>query len=90
MTGTFGGALEARKIPASDGRLTAEGVGEVEVDGKVLVIKRIHITYRLAVDADADRDAVERAHTSHPERCPVYRSIHPQIEVTTELELSTA
>jgi uncharacterized OsmC-like protein len=88
MTGTFGGALEARKIPASDGRLTAEAVGDIEVDGKVLVIKRIHISYRLIIDADVDRDAVERAYTSHPERCPVYRSIHPQIEVTTALDLS--
>ena len=30
MLGTFGGALEARKIDASDGRLTAEVRGEIE------------------------------------------------------------
>ena len=87
MTGTFGGALEARRIPAGDGRLTSTAVGEIERDGTVLVVARVHITYRLAVDADADRAAVERAYSHHPTRCPVYRSIHPQITVTTELDL---
>jgi uncharacterized OsmC-like protein len=65
-------------------------VGEIEVEDGVLVIKRIHVTYHLLVDPDADADRVERAFGSHPPRCPVYRSIHPQIEVTTSLELSTA
>jgi uncharacterized OsmC-like protein len=90
MTGTFGGALEARSIPASDGRLTSTAVGEVEVDGKVLVLRRVHITYRLRLDEDADRAAVDRAYEAHPPRCPVYRSINPQIEVTTDLELDDA
>ena len=30
MLGTFGGALEARKIDASGGRLTADVRGEIE------------------------------------------------------------
>jgi hypothetical protein len=30
MVGTFGGALEARQIDASDGKLTADVTGEVE------------------------------------------------------------
>jgi uncharacterized OsmC-like protein len=88
MTGTFGGALEARNIPAGDGRLSCEAVGEVERDGKVLVLKRIHLTYTLAVESGADRAAIDRAMDSHPERCPVYRSIHPQIRITTSLEVA--
>ncbi len=43
MMGTFGGALEARKIDASEGRLTADVVGEVEKEEGVLVIRRIHV-----------------------------------------------
>lgn len=51
------------------------------------MIKRIHVHYRLRVDSDADRDKIQRAFEHHPPRCPVYRSLHPQIVCTTELEL---
>lgn len=54
----------------------------------MLVVKRIHVAYRLEVDADTDRAVVERVHGLHQERCPVARSIHPQIEVSTSLELA--
>lgn len=53
----------------------------------MLVIKRIAVTYHLAIDPDADVDKVDRAFKAHPPRCPVYRSIHPQIQVSTALEL---
>jgi uncharacterized OsmC-like protein len=64
-------------------------VGDIEDDGGVLVVKRIHVTYRLTIDADADRAKIDRAFQHHPSRCPVYRSIHPQIAVSTSLELDT-
>lgn len=51
------------------------------------MLKRIHVTYRLQVDAGTDREAVERVHGFHAQACPVYRSIHPQIDCTTSLEL---
>ena len=54
----------------------------------MLVVKRIHVTYRLRLDADADRDAVQRAFDHHMPRCPVYRSIRAAIDVTTSLELA--
>jgi hypothetical protein len=41
MMGTFGGALEARHIVASGGRLRAEAVGEVEQEEGVLVVLRV-------------------------------------------------
>ncbi len=53
----------------------------------MLVIKRIHVKYVLRVDPDADGDAIQRAFDRHMDRCPVYRSIHRAIDVTTELEL---
>ena len=40
MLGTLGGALEARQIDASNGRLTGEITGEVETEDGVLVIRR--------------------------------------------------
>ena len=45
MLGTFAGALDARKINAQDGRLRCEVRGEVEDDGGVLIIKRVHGVY---------------------------------------------
>lgn len=51
------------------------------------MIKRIHVTYRLRADGDVDKEKVDRVLHVHANSCPVYRSIHPQIEVTTDLEL---
>ena len=59
--GTFGGALEARKIEAGNGRLTADVTGEVEKDEGVLVIRRIHVALRL-VAPEEFRETVERVH----------------------------
>ena len=78
--------LEARGIGASDGRLAAEVTGSVGKDEGVLVIRRIHVLYKLRA-GDADRGAVQRAFELHPMRCPVYRTLHGCIEVTTELEI---
>jgi uncharacterized OsmC-like protein len=51
------------------------------------VIKRIHVTYKLQLDAGADREKVERAFEHHMPRCPVYRSLGGCIDVTTSLEV---
>lgn len=77
-------------MKASEGRLKSEAAGEVESEDGVLVIKRIHVVYTLAVDEEADREAVQRAFERHMPYCPVYRSIGPAIEITTALELVDA
>lgn len=77
--------LEARGIDASDGRLTAEVHGSVGKDEGVLVIRRIHVKYALKA-AGADPEVVQRAFEVHPMRCPVYRTLHRCIEITTEVE----
>ena len=74
-------------MKASEGRLTAEGFGEVEVEDGVLVLKRIRVEYTLWLDADADREKVQRAFELHPSRCPLYRSIGSAVEMTTALRL---
>jgi uncharacterized OsmC-like protein len=91
MLGTFAGALDARKINAKEGRLTCEVRGEVEDDGGVLVIRRVHVSHKLrADDPDAVRDVVERAHSVYAERCPVYRSLSPAFAITSSLEIEKA
>ena len=86
MLGTFGGALEARQIDASNGRLTAEVTGEVETEEGVLVIRRIHVAMRL-VAPEQVKEAVERAHGVYSMRCPLYRTLHRSIQLTSTYEL---
>ena len=90
MTGTFGGALEARGIPAGEGFLSSETVGEIERENNVLVIRRVHIVYNLRIESDLateKSDAIERVMKVHPAACPVHRSISDSIDITTELNL---
>jgi uncharacterized OsmC-like protein len=60
--------------------------GEVEKEDGVLVIRRIHVSYRLDA-GEEHREVVERVHGFHRDRCPVYRSIHTAIDITTDVEL---
>ena len=53
----------------------------------MLVIKRIHVRFTLALDTDADREKVARAFDHYKPRCPVYRSISGSIAISDELEL---
>ncbi len=64
--------------------LRAEARAEVEKDGKVLVIKRIHVTYHLKMDKEQN-DAANRVHGFHKDACPVYRTVKDSIDITTEL-----
>jgi uncharacterized OsmC-like protein len=67
-------------------KLTSEITGEVELDEKVLVLKRIHAHYRLRARED-QREVIERVHAMHVSRCPVARSLIPAITVSTSYEL---
>jgi uncharacterized OsmC-like protein len=86
MLGTFGGALEARQVDASGGRLTADVTGEVEKEDDVLVIRRIHVHMRLAAPT-AMSETVERVHGFYAMRCPLYRTLHKAIELSSSFEL---
>jgi organic hydroperoxide reductase OsmC/OhrA len=56
----------------------------VELEGTTLVIKRIHV--RLSLECAVEqRETAQRVHGIYAQSCPIYRSIHPQIAVTTEV-----
>jgi len=82
MMGTFGGALEARQIDASGGRLTADVKGEIETEDGVLVVKRIHVHMTLAAP-EAARETIERVHGVYAMRCPLYRTLRGAIQLTS-------
>ncbi len=87
MLGTFGGALEARKIDAGSGNLVAQVRGEIETEDGVLVIRRVHVTYKLKASADL-QDTVERVHGVYADKCPVYRSLRPAFQITSSWEFA--
>ena len=86
MMGTFGGALDARQIDASNGKLTADVVGEVETEDGVLVIRRIHVDMQLVTPAES-RETVDRVHGIYAMNCPLYRTLHKAIQLTSSYSL---
>jgi uncharacterized OsmC-like protein len=61
-----------------------EAVGEIELEGSVLVIRRIHVRLTLKTD-DANRDTATRVHGIFADKCPVYLSLKAAISMTTEV-----
>jgi uncharacterized OsmC-like protein len=59
--------------------------GEVELDGKVLVLRRIHVTYTGLTVPEEDAEKVDRVLAVHARGCPVARSLEGAIEITTKL-----
>ena len=59
--------------------------GEIEKDGKVLVIRRIHVTYHLKADEDK-RETAEKVLGFHADFCPVARTMKGCVDITTELQ----
>jgi len=86
MMGTFGGALEARQIDANNGKLIADVTGEVETEEGVLVIRRIHVAMLLNAPQDV-KETVARVHGIYAMRCPLYRTLHNSIRLTSSFEL---
>ena len=60
----------------------------METDDGVLIIRRIHVVLRLKASAE-HRETAERVHRIFADFCPVYRTLKPAIEITTELAFET-
>ena len=64
----------------------SEARGEIEKDGNVLIIRRIHVTYHLKLKPEQQETAA-KVHGFHVDKCPVAQSIKGSIDVTTELKM---
>jgi uncharacterized OsmC-like protein len=62
----------------------AKTTGEVELEGKVLVIRRIHVRLHLRASPE-HRATAERVHGVYADNCPLYRTLKSAIAITTEL-----
>jgi len=60
--------------------------GEIETEDNVLVIRRIHVAMRLVAGAEL-KDKIERVHGMYAMNCPLYRTLHKAIELTSSYEL---
>ncbi|MGH9211384.1 MAG: hypothetical protein ACRD2C_11985 [Acidimicrobiales bacterium] len=74
----------ARRIDPAG--LVGHAKGEIELDGNVLVLKHIQVTYSGFELTDDDRDTIQRVVATHPQGCPVARSLQGAIVITTAVE----
>ena len=56
----------------------------MELEDKVLVIRRIHVRLELRAAAE-HRQTAERVHGFYASSCPLYRTLRPAIAISTEL-----
>jgi uncharacterized OsmC-like protein len=63
--------------------------GEVELEDKVLVIRRIHVRMELKVTPE-QKETAERVHGFYANSCPLYRTLKSAIAITSELALLPA
>ena len=56
------------------------------MDSKVLVVKRIHVTYYLKLVPD-QRETAQRVLEFHADFCPVARTLRGSVEITTSVEM---
>lgn len=68
--------------------LHGQTVGEIEVESKVLVIKRIKQVFHLTAK-EQDRETIERVLRVYADSCPVAASFKGSIEISSELDLTT-
>jgi uncharacterized OsmC-like protein len=68
--------------------LTSEAEGEIYLEDKTLVIKKISVRYTLRGCPDDKRESAKRSHSFHASRCPVAKSIEKAIEISTSLAFS--
>jgi len=64
-------------------------MGEIEKEGDVLVIRRIHVVYHLRIEQEK-RETAERVHGFHAEHCPVARTMDNCVAISTSLRLENA
>lgn len=89
MTGTLGGALAARGIPAFPEKLTTHVEADIEQADRIILLTRVRLRYELKVPPGKRAEA-ERAVEVHHQGCPVYQSLQRGIQVEWSAEITEA
>ena len=72
------------RIPPEDMEARAEGVNEMR--GRLPVLTRIDVHYTLRIPPGA-REAVDRALSTHVEKCPTAASLEGAVDVTWSADI---
>jgi len=86
MLGTLVGALEVRGIVLDEDGVAATAEGTNEMVDRIVMLRRIHVRYRLRLPVDAPMDKVERALETHAAKCPTARSLEGAVEFTWSVD----
>lgn len=81
MLGTLNGGLEARGVKLSADAISADVVGENEVENGMPVLKRIIVNYRLRIPPGT-RETVDRLLARHQDKCPTAAGLKGAVAVT--------
>jgi organic hydroperoxide reductase OsmC/OhrA len=76
-----------RGISLAPEDIVAEGEGYNELQDRIPVLSRIHVSYRLRIP-EGSRETVDRALDRHVSKCPTAVSLQGAVEVTWEAEIT--
>ncbi len=72
------------KLGTEQIRVKAEGFNEIQ--GKIPLLTRIHVHYTIQIPAGS-REKVDRALSTHVERCPTAQSLAGAVDVTWSADI---
>ncbi len=75
-----------RGIKLDEGAIEASAEGVNEIVDRIPTLTGIHVRYTLRLPEDAPRDKVDRALSTHVDKCPTAVSLKGAVEVTWSAE----
>ena len=86
MLGTLNGALEVRGLSLPPEAISVEAEGINEVVDRIVTLTQIRLRYRLTIPSGT-RELVDRALSSHGDKCPTAVSLRGAIPGTWTAEI---
>lgn len=81
MLGTLNGALEVRGISLGNDHIKATAEGFNQMEERLVRLRRINVHYDLVIPPGT-RDKVDRALSTHAEKCSTAQSLKGAVAVT--------
>ena len=75
-----------RGISLAPDQISARAEGVNEMTGKLPLLKRIHVHYRLSIPGGA-RAPTDRALASHVDKCPTAASLRGAVDITWSADI---
>ncbi len=75
-----------REVKLGTEQIRAKAEGFNEMKGKIPLLTRIHVHYTLQIPAGS-REKVDRALSTHVERCPTAQSLAGAVDVTWSADI---